>query len=341
MATEIDESADIAKITGLEDIADQDASAPISDDSITDAQDAEAASKEQADTDRIFWVGIGASAGGLEALREFVGELTEKSPTPTTYIVAQHLSPTHRSMLVQLLGRETNLPVRDVVDQMRPEPDVIYITPPNSDVFVNNGTLYLRRPQSEYSPKPSVDYFLATLAQDQGDHAIAVILSGTGTDGSHGIRAIRASGGITIAQDLATAKYDGMPSSAIDTDCVDVVLEPGRMGKTIANVIASPRNLKELQKEHHRTDIQQLLFLVQQRSGVDFKDYKTGTLYRRINRRMAACGVTDLTQYLEIIQETPSELDSLYDDILISVSRFFRDTDAFEHLNKEIKALVA
>ncbi len=297
---------------------------------------------EPTDSDeRLFWVGIGASAGGLEALREFVGKLPKTGLMNLTYVVAQHLSPTHQSMLVQLLGRETDIQVCELSNNLKPEANMLYITPPNSDVYVESGRLQLRKPLSEFKPKPSVDYFFATLAEDQTDRVIGIILSGTGSDGAHGVRAIRAAGGITIAQEPSTAKYDGMPSSAIETGCVDAVLAPDKMGRGIEKVLSSPRSLKLLQEEHQRTDIQELMFLVKQRCGVDFKDYKTGTLHRRISRRMAACATHELNEYVDYVRANPKELDALYGDILISVTNFFRDTEAFDSLKREVEKILA
>ena len=298
------------------------------DQNITDAEDS------------LFWVGIGASAGGLEALRLFVSKLPKEAQGNITYIVAQHLSPTHQSMLVQLLSRETDMSILELRNGQKPQAGVMYITPPDSDVYVQNGTLYLRAPNSEFSPKPSVDLFLSTLAEDQKEHSIGVILSGTGSDGSHGVRAVRAAGGMTIAQDVKTAKFDGMPGNAIETGCVDIILSPEKMGKQIADLIESPRNLEFIQADVERTDIQELLFLLKERSGVDFKDYKTGTLYRRINRRMAACSTAGLDEYLTYIRKNPQELDELHSDILISVTNFFRDTEAFDKLKETVQEML-
>jgi two-component system CheB/CheR fusion protein len=150
------------------------------------------------DDERMFWIGIGASAGGLEALRELVSTLPKHQSTPATYIVAQHLSPKHQSMMVQLVERGTPLSVRELENGTVPEPNVMYVTPPNSDVFAEDGVLYLRQPISQISPKPLVDNFFTSLAESAGDHAIGIILSGTGSDGARGMRAIRAVGGLTI-----------------------------------------------------------------------------------------------------------------------------------------------
>lgn len=284
----------------------------------------------------LFWVGIGASAGGLEALRALVSNLPQEPEHATVYIVAQHLSPNHESMLAQLLGRDASLPVRVLTDGERPLANTIYITPPEKDVFVSGGVMHLRAPSSEFGPKPSVDYFLTTLAEDQKHHAVGVILSGTGLDGSHGIRAVRAAGGITFSQDIDSAKFDGMPGSAIGTGCVDIILPPEKIAQQIENVIQSPQKLQRFQEGHARTDIQELLFLLRERTGVDFKDYKHGTLYRRINRRMAACSTMDVVDYLAYIEDNPRELDQLYNDILICVTHFFRNESAFTALRQRI-----
>jgi len=225
---------------------------------------------------------------------------------------------------------------------MQPEAGTIYITPPNSDIFVKDGVMRLRKPLSEQSPKPSVDLFFSTLAEEMGDHAIGVILSGTGSDGAHGVRAVRAGGGLTIVQDPSSAKYDGMPKNAINTGCVDVVLPAENIGPEIVSLIRSPHNLLLLQEsDKKRTSLQELLHLLKNRTGVDFKDYKTGTLFRRLNRRMTACGVADLEEYLEYIVKNAQELDLLFRDIMITVTQFFRDKEAFEGLREEVKALLA
>ena len=296
---------------------------------------------EYPSNNRLYWVGIGASAGGLEALREMVKKLPKRMRN-ITYIITQHLSPKHQSMMVQLLARETSMPVAEAEDGMQPEAGMIYITPPNSDLFVKDMALCLRTPPSEHSPKPSVDFFFSTLAEELGDHAIGVILSGTGSDGSHGVRAIRAGGGLTIAQAPETAKYDGMPNNAIETSCVDIILPPDKIGPEIAALIRSPHNLHLLQEtDEKRTTIQELMHLLKARSGVDFKDYKTGTLFRRLNRRMTACGVADLDEYLEYIEKNTQELDLLFRDIMITVTQFFRDKEAFAGVKAQIQELLA
>ena len=289
---------------------------------------------------RLYWVGIGASAGGLEALREMIKNLP-KVVGNVTYLVAQHLSPKYQSMMVQLLGRETGLHVQEVEHGIVPKAGVIYVTPPNNDLFIKNGKLQLREPPSPHSPKPSVDFFFTTLAEELGDHAIGIILSGTGSDGSHGVRAIRAGGGLTIAQTPETAKYDGMPVNAIETGCVDITLPPDQIGTEIASLIRSPHNVHLMQEtDEKRTTLQELMHLLKARTRVDFRDYKTGTMFRRLNRRMTACGVPGLDAYLEYVQQQPNELDILFRDMMITVTQFFRDKQAFEGLQSQIVELL-
>ena len=290
--------------------------------------------------DRVYWVGIGASAGGLEALTDMVKKLPREESN-ITYLVAQHLSPRHQSMMVQLIGKESTLPVKEVRHGVVPQPGTIYITPPNSDLYIKDGRLQLREPPSPHSPKPSVDFFFTTLAEELGDHAIGVILSGTGSDGSHGVRAIRAGGGLTIAQTIETAKYDGMPHSAIETGCVDIVLPASKIGAEIASLIRSPHKVHLLQEtDEKKMVMQELMHLLKGRTKVDFNNYKSGTLLRRLNRRMTACGVADLDAYLEYVRTEPPELDMLFRDMMITVTQFFRDKEAFNGLQVQIAELL-
>lgn len=289
----------------------------------------------------LHWVGIGASAGGLEALSGMVKHLPPKESN-TTYIIAQHLSPKHQSMMVQLLSRETNLAVEVLTNGLEPKAGIVYITPPNNDVFVKSGVINLRKPMSEYSPKPSVDLFFSSLAGEIGECAIGVILSGTGSDGAHGIKAIRAGGGLCIAQNPDTAKYDGMPNKAIETGCVDLILSPDQIGAQLDTIVKSPHKLKIIQEtEEKKTALQEILIRLKAQTGVDFKDYKTGTLYRRLNRRMTACSVADIDEYLGYIKKNEQELDFLFRDIMISVTQFFRDKEAFLEIKEKIKDIVS
>jgi len=289
----------------------------------------------------LFVVGIGASAGGLEALRPFVANLPPSANM--AYVIVQHLSPQYRSMMVQLLGRETSLPVEEIKDGLEMVPNTIYITPPNKDVRVRNSTLWLREPASPLGPKPSVDVFFASLAEDLGQQAIGVILSGTGSDGAHGMRAIKACGGLTVAQDPETAKYDGMPKAAIDSGCVDLVLPPDGIGPELASISVFPRPVvaQKAEQTEGRDTINEIFVLVRKRTDVDFTQYKTNTVRRRLERRMAANRIETLDAYLDFVKRNPAELDLLCKDILISVTSFFRDIKAFEDIKATLSDVLA
>jgi two-component system CheB/CheR fusion protein len=289
----------------------------------------------------LYVVGIGASAGGLEALRPFVANLP--LGVNMAYVIVQHLSPAYRSMMVQLLSRETKLPVEEIKDGTVLSANTIYITPPNKDVRIKNSALWLREPSAPLGPKPSVDVFFASLAEDRGQHAIGVILSGTGSDGAHGMRAIKASGGLTVAQEPETAKYDGMPKSAIDSGCVDQTLPPDAIGPELASISRFPRPVVNQKSEETKTQdtINEIFLLVRKRTDVDFTQYKQNTVRRRLERRMAANRIETLDAYLDFVQRQPTELDLLCKDILISVTSFFRDTKAFEDIKQTLAELLA
>jgi two-component system CheB/CheR fusion protein len=293
---------------------------------------ADAAPAGSGGADALSWVAIGASAGGLEALRDLAHHLP--ADLPATYIVLQHMAPQHRSLLATLIGRETSLPCTELADGTRPERNHIYVVPPNHDVTVDRGALRLQSPSVEIAaPKPSIDRFLVSLAEALHDRAVGIVLSGTGSDGAWGIQAIRAAGGITIAQEEASAKYGGMPSAAIATGCIDLVLTPTQIGTYLGRILARPRNFGALQasppQDGSLSDLLQILFA---RTRVDFRDYKQTTVMRRIERRMGALGFGDLRDYTHHVRTAPREADALFKDLLISVTRFFRDRGEFAAL---------
>ncbi|MEM6602741.1 MAG: chemotaxis protein CheB, partial [Pseudomonadota bacterium] len=295
---------------------------------------------QDAANNEIHWVGVGASAGGLEAIRELIKHFPENANN-ITCIIAQHLSPKYQSMMVQILERETTIPVVEVKDGTVPKARTIYITPPNCDIIVKDKILRLRELTEEHRPKPSVDLFFSTMAEELGERAIGVIISGTGSDGSHGVKAIRAAGGMSIAQTIDTAKYDGMPNNSINTGCIDLILPPQDIIPKIISYIDAPNHLKTIKVEDEkRTVMQELMHLLKVRSGVDFKDYKEGTISRRLNRRMTACGVSDLEEYLGYVRENHSELDCFFRDIMITVTRYFRDKESFDTLNDNIQNII-
>lgn len=290
--------------------------------------------------ERPFIVGIGASAGGLEALSQLFPNLPKN--LGLSYVVVQHLSPTYRSMMSQLLGRETTMPVRDIEDGTKPEPNTVYITPPNRNITMSAGRFRLVEPAKESLPKPSVNLFFASLAEEAAESCIGIILSGTGSDGAAGIHAIKAAGGFTFSQDPSTAKYNGMPQSAIDTGSVDWILPPENMGSEISLIVQNHGRIPiATQAASAPANLKTLLAKVRGRTKVDFSQYKEPTLWRRIERRMAANHVTTLQEYLALADEKPVELDKLCKDILISVTSFFRDTEAFAALDKVVARILS
>lgn len=288
---------------------------------------------------RPYLVGIGASAGGLEALSVMIAALP--ADLGISYVVLQHLSPTHRSMMAQLLGRETAMAVVDVENGVQPEPDTIYVAPASSNVKMKDGCFELIEGPREVSPRPSVNVFLTSLAEEKIEDAIGVILSGTGSDGASGLRDIKAAGGYTFAQDPQTAKYAGMPQSAIDTGCVDWVLSPEGIAQEIA-IIARSHGVVTVAKKQPitATTLKKLLMKVKQQTRIDFSGYKEGTLWRRIERRMAANHVITLDDYLALVETNPEELEHLGRDILISVTAFFRDPLSFSALRTSVHDIV-
>lgn len=290
--------------------------------------------------DDLTLIAIGSSAGGLEAIRELVNALP--ADLPVSYVVVQHMSPHHKSLMTELVARQTNLVVRDVVDGMVPERNVIHITPPRTDILFEDGKLRLTAPSPELaSPKPSVDRFLTSLADSYGDKTVAIILSGTGSDGSYGVQAIREAGGITIAQDNETAKYDGMPFSAVQTGCIDLILPPSDIGTHLQKILTSQRDFGEFRKGSlNESPVSDLLQILLARTRVDFREYKQATINRRIERRMVALGIGTQEEYTQFCRTNPHALDALFKDLLISVTRFFRDKDEFNQLGKLLPQLV-
>ncbi len=286
--------------------------------------------------EQLFVVGIGSSAGGLEAIRPLVSHL--KSPKPLAYVIVQHMAPQYRSMMVDLVARETSLPVTQIKNRMRLVPNKIFITPPNHDIAVKKGVLYLKQTANHIGPKPSIDNFFSSLAEDQEQNAIGVILSGTGSDGSMGLRTIKAHGGFCVVQDPKTAKYNGMPLAALETNLVDVVLSPDQIGAHLAEMIEFPIRAYELMQERDsgKSAQDEILALVKQRTEIDFSRYKTATICRRIERRLGATGKHDIDTYLAYMKDNPQEAEALAKDVLISVTSFFRDKEAFDQLRQAI-----
>ena len=241
-------------------------------------------------------------------------------------------------MMVELLSRITNIPVIEVQNGMVIKAKTIYMTPENTDIFVSNGRIYLKSIEHTYGPKPSVNYFFNSLAQTYGSKSIGVILSGTGSDGAFGIRAIKAAGGITIAQSPQSAKYDGMPVSAINTGKVDIVAPIENISNEIARIFD---NLgKNVADSINSSIISQIYRIIFEEKGVDFSQYKKNTLTRRIERRLAALKIETLNDYVDYLKMNIDEVTNLYNDILIGVTEFFRDPEVFDEMKEQIAILL-
>ena len=280
---------------------------------------------------KTYIVGIGASAGGLEAISQLIGHL--KSDMPCAFVVLQHLSPTYRSMMVEILGRETSLKVKEAGQGDVPEAGTIYVVPSNFNALFKEGRLQLITASPEVVPKPSINQFLISLAAEEGESAVGIVLSGTGSDGVAGLRAIQAAGGFTFAQRPETAKYDGMPRSAIEASVVDHVLSPEEIATRLPQLLELPSPENDIAPPDL---LDKLLARLKEKLQFDFSGYKIGTLMRRIRRREIATGNRDLASYLKWVEGNPGELDLLARDILISVTAFFRDRDAFEALRRAV-----
>ncbi|MBD3409627.1 MAG: PAS domain S-box protein [Ignavibacteriales bacterium] len=286
-------------------------------------------------------VGVGASAGGLEALQEFLANLPEYNEK-VAFIVAQHLSPTYKSMLVQLLSRATKLQVVEITHGMPIESGKVFITPPDSEVSVSGGKLKLNKPGASVGPKPSVNVFFSSLAQQQKIIPIGVILSGTGSDGAKGVQEIKRYGGLTIAQEPKTAKYDGMPLAAIQTGFVDLALSPDKMGEEIKDYLIHGASflLNHTDEDSESSSLDSLLKMLSDRTGTDFSNYKPSTICRRLEKRIAGLNLESIDDYVKLIRKRPRELDVLFNTILIGVTAFFRDPDAYERLRERLREIV-
>ena len=288
-------------------------------------------------------VGIGASAGGLEAFTELLKLLP--LDTGMGFVLVQHLDPQHESALTQLLTRATSMPVCEVTNNLRVEVNHVYIIPPNTDLGIERGVLKLQPRQEGRAPHHSVDFFLESLAFDQGERAIGVILSGTANDGTVGLEAVKAEGGITFAQD-ESARFDSMPRSAVAAGCVDFVLSPQNIAKELVRIAKhpyvagqppGPAAPSEGEKESAaKNRFTKILLQLRHHSGVDFSLYKSNTVQRRIARRMVLNKIKRPEAYANFLRGKANELEALYADMLISVTTFFRNPAAFDVLREKV-----
>lgn len=285
-----------------------------------------------------FIVGIGASAGGLEALERFF----ERMPVETgmAFVVVQHLSPDFRSLTDELLARRTKIRIHRVEDGMPVERDAMYLMPPKKDMIIANGRLLLTDKDLTQGMTLPIDHFFRSLAQDAGDRGIAVVLSGTGSDGSRGIRDIHEAGGLVLVQAEETAKFDGMPKSALKTGVVDAALAPEEMYATLLKYIKHPLCPEPAPAlpPVPENAMDMVFRLLRQAGDIDFSCYKPTTVMRRIERRLLMAGSHDLDDYVRQLSGNPVELNALYKDLLIGVTKFFRDAPAFATLERNLLA---
>jgi two-component system CheB/CheR fusion protein len=285
-------------------------------------------------------VGIGASAGGLEAFKELLTGLPEKAGM--AYVLVPHLDPAHHSVLTEILSRCTKIPIAEVLDGMPAQRDRIYVIPPNKTMGIAGGKFTLFEREASPGPHLPIDYFLTALANDRREQAIGIILSGTASDGTQGCIAIKVAGGITFAQDEKSAKYHDMPGNAIRGGSIDFVLPPKDIARQLVRIsrrilaAGIPADSLDPEITGAPSDLDALFALLQKAMGVDFRHYKQTTLQRRIKRRMILHHLLKLKDYLRFIDSTPMELDALFRDLLIHVTEFFRDEDAFETLRLKI-----
>ncbi|MGE3779305.1 MAG: chemotaxis protein CheB, partial [Pirellulaceae bacterium] len=293
----------------------------------------EVAGSSSLDGDRFFVVGIGASAGGLESLERFFGSMT--SAPGMAFVVIQHLSPDFKSLMDELLARHTDLPIHRAEDGMVVEPNSIYLIPPKKEMIISQGRLLLNDKDPKQMLTMPIDRFFRSLAQDQGDRAMGVILSGTGSDGSRGIRDIHEAGGLVVCESKETARFDGMPQAALETGVVDLVLAPEAIPTAL--IQRAHGTLLGVVAHGEPPDAISVLFrLLNEECGIDFSHYKPTTVGRRIQRRLAMVGARGLSDYVERLRRDPEELNALYKDLLIGVTRFFRDREAFERLENTV-----
>ncbi len=293
-------------------------------------------------TARFPVVGIGASAGGLAAFEAFFSGIPAGADIGMAFLLVQHLAPDHKSILSELMGRYTRLKVFEAEDGMRVKPGCVYVIPPNRDMALLNGELHLFEPPRADGPRLPIDFLFRSLAQDQGERSIGIVLSGTGSDGTLGLRAIKGEGGLTLAQAPETAEYDGMPRSAIAAGQADFVLAPAEMP---ARIIAyAGRALEKKPPASSEVPPEELFkkifILLRARTGNDFSQYKRNTVFRRIERRIAIRQLDSLDAYVKYLQKNQTELDALFGDLLIGVTKFFRDPKEFKALEEALSGQV-
>src|SRR4051812_5249718 len=284
-------------------------------------------------------VGVGASAGGMETFIKLLREIPHDAGM--AFVLIQHLDPTHPSYLSEAVARSTRLPVHEIEDGMVVQPDHVYVMPSDRDVAILKGSLVLlSRPMDGRRPHLPIDFFFKSLAADRRSHAIGIVLSGTGADGSEGLRSIKAEQGVTFAQDPQSAKFSGMPEAAIKTGVVDFALPIPELAQELLRISRHPfiraREEEVLTAPADDGELKKVLVLLRSTVGVDFSEYKLTSIKRRLARRMALHRLGTPQEYVRLLQDNRAEAEALFEDILIHVTSFFRDGDAFEKLKASV-----
>lgn len=291
---------------------------------------------EEKKAQQLFVVGIGASAGGMEAIHDLFDYMP--ATTGLAFVVIQHLSPDHKSLLAELLSKHTEMHVREAEDGVPVEANCIYVIPNKKLITIHEGKLRLDEKIKSRLPNNAIDVFFESLAEECGNHAVGIILSGTGSDGTRGVEAIKKKGGIVIVQDPLTAAFDGMPNSAVNTGAADLILPPEIIGDELVEYVKETplaRSLNEMSK-HNEAMLKEILADVHKATRHDFSHYKRPTLFRRLAKRMSELAIETLEEYREYLYTHTDELKLLSKDFLINVTKFMRDTDAFQHLKTDV-----
>jgi len=281
-------------------------------------------------------IGIGASAGGLEALEQFFANMPKDSGM--AFVIIQHLDPDHVDMLPELLQRKTDMKVTQVTDNLQVKPNHVYVIPPNRSMSVLNGYLHLFEPTEKRGLRLPIDMFFRSLADDRQGKSIGIILSGMGSDGSLGLKAIKEKNGIVLVQDPLTAKFDSMPNSAIAAVTVDVMAAANELPAKLISLLKFIPATSQITviDDSHNTNIDKIVILLRTQTGHDFSFYKKNTLYRRIERRMVIHQIDKIANYVRFLQDNPNELDILFKEFLIGVTNFFRDAAVWEMLKEKV-----
>lgn len=291
---------------------------------------------QKADDKNTTVVAVGASAGGLEAMQDFFGNLSEN--TGLAYVVIQHLSPDYKSLLGDILAKSTRIPITEAEDGMKVEPDRVYLLPPKKNMTIRDRTLFLSDQDHALLNHP-IDLFFTSLAEDARESAIAVVLSGTGTDGTGGVKAVKEQGGLIIVQDPSSAQFDGMPKSALNTGLCDLILPPADIARELSAHISNAINevpVTVLTYLRDETALTKIFAILKHVTGIDYSQYKKNTILRRIERRMIVMHMLSIEAYTELLSSNAEEVKTLGREILIGVTKFFRDSEYFEELKKEV-----